>query len=325
MSIDRRTFEAAELMAQHPPRWHNGNKLVVAQVSCPPGAEHRGTIGYSRWAAMELPPRIEPLAADLVVTEPGFFDYRPTLDGAIEWHVNFADRQLFVAYAGSLLAQDELQVAEHPALGALREALVAGGRDPLTAGSDGPTPVLVTGVERRVTIATEPDPAAGRPGGLYGNAFGRADAHVVRQALTRLDPPTVTNLIAMAALPGGSGVYGESQIRTILVTAFTGFRAAAMESRELAPGSPVVVHSGFWGCGAFGGNRVLMSALQVVAAGMARLDRLVLHTGAPGGNGPVAEAREMIDRLIGANGIETGALVQDLAGQRLPWGVGDGN
>jgi len=324
MNIDRRTFEAADLMTRHPPRWHNDNKLVVAAVSCPPGAEHRGTIGYSRWAAMDLPPRVEPPVADLVVTQPGFFDYRPTLDGAIEWHVNFADRQLFVAYAGSLLAQDELQVAEHPALGALREALVAGGHAALTVGNEGPTPVLVSGVERRVAIATEPDATAGRPWGLYGNAFARADADVVRRALTRFDPPTVTNVIAMAALPGGSGAYREGEIRTILVTAFTGFRAAVLESAELAPGNPVVVHSGFWGCGAFGGNRVLMSALQMVAAGTAGLDRLVLHTGAPGGDGPVAEARELRAQLVGDAGIEMGALIRQLAAQRFPWGVSNG-
>jgi hypothetical protein len=39
------------------------------------------------------------------------------------WHVNFADPQLFVAYGSQLLAQDELQAAEHPLLGSIREAL----------------------------------------------------------------------------------------------------------------------------------------------------------------------------------------------------------
>lgn len=286
MSIDRRTFVAADLMAQHPPRWRDRNKLVVAEVSCPPGAEHRGAIGYSRWAAMDLPPRIGPLTPDLVIVRPGFYDYRPALDGAVEWHVNFADPHLFVAYGGSLLAQDELQVAEHPALAALREALVADGQPALTVAGGAPTPVLVTGVERRVSIATGPDAAAGRPGGLYGNAFAMANAEVVRRAVTRLDPRTVTNLIAMAAPSGGYGAYAGEEIETTLVTAFTGYRAAVLESEGLGAGRPVVVHSGFWGCGAFGGNRVLMSALQVAAADLAGLDRLVLHFGASGGEAP---------------------------------------
>ncbi len=42
-----------------------------------------------------------------------------------EWWVNFADPHLFVAYGSSLFAQDEIQVAEHPSLGHLREALYA--------------------------------------------------------------------------------------------------------------------------------------------------------------------------------------------------------
>lgn len=32
----------------------------------------------------------------------------------MEWYVNFADRNLFGYYGGTLLAQDELQVLEHP-------------------------------------------------------------------------------------------------------------------------------------------------------------------------------------------------------------------
>ena len=325
VSETRRQFAAADLMAQHPPRWHDRNKIVVADISCPPGATHNGTIGYSRWAAMELPARIEPLGPGLVVAQPGFFDYRPALDGAVEWHVNFADPHLFVAYGGRLLAQDELQVAEHPALGALREALVVAGERALTVDDGEPTPVLVTSVERRVAIATEPDADAGRPGGLYGNAFAHADPDVVRRAVTRQDPPTVTNLIAMAALPGGYGAYQTDEIETILVTAYTGFRAAVLESEDLESDSPVAVHSGFWGCGAFGGNRVLMSALQTAAAGMAGLDCLVLHTGAPDGEGPVEEAVELIAELIGPGGLETEAFIGELAARRFPWGVSDGN
>jgi hypothetical protein len=70
-------------------------------------------------------------------------------------------------------------------------------------------------------------------------------------------------------------------IEYVLVTAFTAFRAAALESaRSHGAGSPVVVHAGFWGCGAFGGHRVLMTTLQVLAAEMAGLHQIVLHTGA---------------------------------------------
>ena len=153
-------------MRDHPPIWTHPNKRAVYEIACPPGAVHSGTIGYSRWAAEPLPDRMH-RGADLVTAKPGYFDYAPVADDAntVEWHVNFADPYLFGAYAGALFAQDESQVVEHPALGAVKEALESVGIRPMTAESTGPTPVLVTGVERRVAVSTDPDPAAGRPRG----------------------------------------------------------------------------------------------------------------------------------------------------------------
>ena len=233
--LDRREFDAATLMAEYPPRLHNANKQVVCDIASPPGSVHRGRIGFTRWAAMRIPPHLDPVADQLVLGAPGFFDYAPTAASrdAIVWHANFADPNLFVADAGGLFAQDEMQVAEHPALGALREAMAAAGAPATTDGPGGPTPILVTGVERRASVATEPDAAACRPRGLYGSAFAAAVPEVIRRATTSVDPPTITNLMAIAAIPGGRGVYRPDQIEKTLTTAFTGFQAAALESVRL--------------------------------------------------------------------------------------------
>jgi hypothetical protein len=40
----------------------------------------------------------------------------------------------------------------------------------------------------------------------------------------------------------------------------------------------VEIHTGNWGTGAYGGNRVLMAALQLLAARLARTDTFVYHT-----------------------------------------------
>ncbi len=326
--LDRRAFDAAALLAGNPPRVHNANKQVVLDIARPPGAVHRGTIGYTRWAAMELPEQLDPVPPDLVLPVRGFFDYQPGLDGddVVEWHVNFADPRLFVAYAGGLFAQDEMQVAEHPGLASLKQALVAADVGTRTDGPDGPTPVLVTGVERRVAIETDPDAAAGRPHGLYGNAFAAAGPDAVRRATTPIDPPTVTNLVAIAAIAGGRGRYTQHEIRRALVTAFTGFRAAVVESERLAGGpARVVVHTGHWGCGAFGGNRVLMALLQVLAARMAGLERLVFHSGAPGGDAPIVEALGLIAALTGGELMATKDLLAVIDVHGFCWGVSDGN
>src|SRR5688572_7143362 len=163
------------------------------------------------------PPLVDPL--------PGYFDY--TGDDRGVWHLNFADPNLFFGYGGALLAQDELQAAEHPALGSLREALIAEGQPAITEDELRPTPVLVVGVERRCEILTAP--SSQRPAGLYGNRFSSAPVEVVREAIRVIAPPTRTNLIAMAAPGGGSGRYSRADIEQVLVTAYTGFSAAAIE------------------------------------------------------------------------------------------------
>ena len=190
-----------------------------------------------------------------------------------------------------------------------------------------PTPVLVTGVERRCRVATDPNDAEGRPSGLYGNAFARAGADTVVRATTRIHPATITNLIAMAAPPGGYGRYRVDEIELVLSTAFTGFRAAVLESqRDRGARVRVAVHTGYWGCGAFGGNRSLMALLQVLAARMAGLDRLVFHTGAPGGGGPLDEGLSLMRRDLGTGPHRStrGALA-GIHAMAFEWGVSDGN
>ena len=149
----------------------------------------------------------------------------------------------------------------------------------------------------------------------------------IRRATTPIDPPTITNLIAMAALPGGSGRYDLDEIAYVLRTAFTAFRAAVLESaRSRGSGCPVVVHTGFWGCGAFGGNRVLMTALQVLAAEMAGLERVVFHTGDASGVAAIDAARRLFEAgPITGSPVETRELIERIHAIGFEWGVSDGN
>ena len=128
--IEAFVFEAHRLMTTHPPVWHDPNKLVVHEIACPPGCRHGGQITYTRWRVMPLPERFVPMGTvQRTERREDVYDYEPVrvVEDAMEWHVNFADPDLFVAYGSELFAQDEIQVAEHPVLGALREALTAQG------------------------------------------------------------------------------------------------------------------------------------------------------------------------------------------------------
>ena len=327
--LDRLVFQASDLMAEHPPVWYDPNKQVVFDVSSPPGSTHAGEIVYTRWPALPLPARSDPRnATSLLETRESYYDYVPLgeSENAVDWHVNFADPDLFVAYNSSLFAQDEMQVTEHPALGALREALDTRQLPAVTVQSRRPTPVTITGVERRCHVATDVNIEEGRPAGLYGNAFSYADKEVVRRATTRIDPPTITNLIAMAAPVEGYGKYQAEQIRHVLDTAFTGFRCAISESERLRGGEcPVIIHTGFWGCGAFGGNRILMTILQLIAAEMAHVDHLVMHTFDATGTNAVKEATTIINTEFGSSPVNTDQLIDQSHALGFQWGISDGN
>jgi hypothetical protein len=312
----RAEWDAAELMAAFPPRFHHPHKRLlfdVAALSGPP----TGRVGVSRWGPTPLP---DALGGDVTLADaPGYFTYDDPEPGTIGWHQNFADPEVFAFYAGGLFAQDEMQVAEHPALASVREALVAAGHACCVA--SGPTPVLVTGVERRVSVDT--DPAPGRPGGLYGNRFAAAAPSVLQGAIRRIVPPTVSNVVAIAAPHPGTGMYTRAQIEGVLHTACSGYAAVVAESARIAPGARVVLHTGFWGCGAFGGNRLLMIALQAVAARLAGVDTVVFHVGPPAGLDDTAAARRLLAHLP-----STGTVAGFLAAvhdRGLRWGASDGN
>lgn len=324
--LERHTFDANRLMAEHPPILRHTNKLVVFTVACPEACTYEHELGYTRWPAFELPERVRPAdALEGVESRPTIFDYEPaSVPNAFEWHVNFADPLLFYAYGSGLFAQDEMQTAEHPVLGALVEALHVGAERAVTEDASGPTPVLITGAERRVHIATDRNEAEGRPRGLYGNEFSAASPDVVRNASTRLDPPTVTNLIALAAPAYGIGKYTREQMDRILVTAYTGFAAAVHESARLAPGAPVAVHTGYWGCGVFGGCRKVMALLQLIAAAMAGVDRVVFHTVSEEGAPSFAEAlRVLRDELAPLGEITTDELLDRIVAMGFSWGMSE--
>ena len=325
--IDLRMFDAERLVRDYPAVLRHRNKKAVYAIACPQGASHRGQVIYSRWRAMDLPTSFDTTkAADSVAVQESVYDYSlvsPTLS-SIVWHVNFADKNLFFAYGSGLFAQDEIQATEHPVLGSLREALIAEGLHALTVEDGTPTPVLVMGAERRCRVATDPNAAEGRPHGLYGNAFALADLEAVERATTRIDPPTISNLIAIAAPSGGYGLYQTEQIEHILTTAYSGFRAAVLESSRHRASASCVIHTGFWGCGAFGGHRVLMAMLQILAAGMAGIKSLVFHTVTPAGTKFLERAEALIRERL-ATVANTPDIIDRIAAMGFKWGVSDGN
>jgi hypothetical protein len=319
--LEHRQFDAETLVVEHPPRWGHPSKRAIYELHCHAGGPHAGTIEYARWPEPPLP---DTSTTPLRVTfRPGVFDYASVGD-AVVWHMNFADPHLFVAYDSALMAQDELQVAEHPALGSVREALRADHILPMTVGMDGrATPVTVSGVQRRCSIDTAPNADAGRPRGLYGNAFSIAPLGQVLAATTPLVPPSISNILAIAAPGGGVGAYTVEEIRHVAATAYAGFSAAHDAGGRIGPGLRTEIHTGFWGCGAFGGNRTLMTLLQFLAAELAGVD-LVFWT-VTELDLPIAKDACALYRQLRAGASQTDAFIESVAGLELEWGMPDGN
>lgn len=332
--IERFEFDAPDLMAKHPPVFSNPNKELIFDSACPRGCVHEGRVAFTRWQRM--PVSASPATNDIDVrsqsalrfeARPDVYDYRPVLadPGAMEWHVNFADPYVFSFYASDLMAQDEIQVAEHPAMAALREALV--GKSVLLTEEDGePTPILVSGVQRRVHFAFDRNVAEGRPDGLYGFRFQAAPPDVIARAVRAIEPPTVSNIIAIAAPRGGPGAYTPAELALILDTAYTGFRAAVLESaRVRGRDVPVAIHSGFWGCGVFGGNRTVMIFLQVLAAMLAGASCVVMHGVDDAGARGAQATHHLLASLVRDGHVTAQALLARLWQLEFHWGVGDGN
>ncbi len=320
----RLSWDAVTLMEQYPLRFTHESKEHAFGLVLPPGTVHAGAVEVTRWAAMPLPMVIPAGDGLRVEVQPNAYDYAPVTSATpmLEWHVNFADGSLFFGYGSWLFAQDEMQVLEHPALGAVREALLAGGHRALTLEGDVPTPVLVSGVERRCRIRTTPDASAGRPNGLYGKEFSQATDTQRAAGITLVDPPAVSHIIAIAAPAHGDGAYSRKQVKTILVTAYTGFRAAVLESQRAGLGT--VIHSGFWGCGAFGGNKVMMLMLQELAARMTGVEQLVQHVMDDAGVGVADQASSQVKDLMSAREVGIDDVIDRVVALGLRWGRGNG-
>lgn len=314
-------FAAADLAARHPPAFTDANKLVV-HARAAAGPAPAGAVAFSRWRAPALDAWSSRALVNLEVV-PGFFRYAEgDTSSERHWHVNFANYDVFSCYAGPLLAQDELQVLEHPGLASVRLAARAGGHSTLCTDDGEPYPILVSGVERRIAFRTAPSPSA--PGGLYGNQFARAPTHQVLEATTVLAPPSISNILAIEAPAYGTGAYSADTIRFILRTAAAGFRAAVLEPtlvRQLSP-ARTVIHTGFWGCGAYGGNRVLMTLLQLLAAELAGVERLVYYAADQAGVRQVEEAVARHAALPRDAAAE--ALVPAIVAMGYRWGVSNG-
>eukprot|EP01006_Ploeotia_vitrea_P037357 TRINITY_DN66123_c4_g1_i1.p1 TRINITY_DN66123_c4_g1~~TRINITY_DN66123_c4_g1_i1.p1 ORF type:complete len:365 (+),score=35.59 TRINITY_DN66123_c4_g1_i1:102-1097(+) len=327
----RTKFSLLGLSQTHPVFFRSPNKQYVLNMckDAVEGYSKDHEIVFSRWSSVntDFPQQFSgPLSNLEIEAQKGFFPYDSSGDDACDWWPNFAHSHLFVAWNSDLLAQDELQVCEHPVLASIQMELQHNKQ--LTPHSftadrevNKATPILIKNVPRVCAIDTSK--------GLYGNAFAHADPMDVKMSTKILNPPTISNLYCIEAPPGGYGAYSKRDIVDIFKTAYTAFRACKEETILGAPEDAkdsvrTVIRLGYWGCGAYGGNTTLMVALQLLAAHLAGVNKVVFHLAREGPK-PFAAGKELCQTLLDKTpngGVED--MLTQIESMKFKWGTSTG-
>lgn len=218
----------------------------------------------------------------------GSFRYDVSTAEAIHWTANFADSFLFGFCEGPLLAQDELQVLEHPALAHLKHGLPEELRVLQLYDA-----ALFQNVPRFGALNTSKSLPNGHS--LYGNYFTHASHEEILSRLTKFPAPTKSNIFAIAAPripPSLCGQpYQRKDLSALLLTSYNAFRGI----KELCPGQRIVIHTGNWGAGAFGNDPKTVHLLQLAAARWAGIDEIRMYPLSH--ESAFQEARELLEQI----------------------------
>jgi hypothetical protein len=300
--------------SQYPHHISNANKQFVYNYLVR-GRNIDDPVTVTKWGLKDPRPMNKlPLFATTkpqIVPVDGPFRYEASTADTVHWTANFADRNLFGFCEGPLLAQDELQVLEHPALAHVKNALPAEQRilEPLDT-------VLFQNVPRLGALdALTPIPAhdtqilyanyfatpaqaeilSRLTRSLYGNYFTNATQ---REILTRLTPfsyRTSSNIFAIVAPHISSALEGQPYQKKDLGRLFFTFYNASQSIKVTCPGKKIVLHTGNWGCGAFGNDPKTVYILQMAAARFAGIDELQIHPLSH--QNELQAARQLLDQI----------------------------
>ncbi|CAF0865650.1 unnamed protein product [Rotaria sp. Silwood1] len=327
-------MKSKDLYEKYSPSFRDKNKQFIFKYIneikhyCP--SPERSLL-VTRWKPFlpNIAPNNLSLTSTKITFMPNVFQYETCGDNqTVEWYLNFANHDLFAYYSGPLLAQDELQVLECIELAALREFFVQtiNTVGSYTTGSDKsthktvPTPILISNTERVIKMDTSK---------VYGNAFAKASERQLIQACNYLPQPQTVNLIAIEAPSQGQGSYTREQVNYIVTTCYVGFKAAqilayktralnAKNQRSSRSGNlRTKIHTGWWGCGAYGNNRKMMILTQILAAYWSQIDELIFHTETNEYDKDISEARAIVEKLLPDKNVDR--VIDEIVKLDLKW------
>jgi hypothetical protein len=263
-------------LSQHRQRIINPNKLFVYnQLTQGRSVGNQVTVrkfGLQDPRSLESRPLFNPTKPQVICVN-GPFRYDVSTSDTIHWTANFADKLLFGFCEGSLLAEDELQVLEHPALAHIADALSPDERTlhPLEVALFQNVPRLGA-LDAFTPLGLFPNSPT-----LYGNYFASATQAQILTRLTRFDNPVASNIFAIEAPRIHPILKDQPYQRSDLEKLFFTFYNAARGVKEICAGKKVVLHSGNWGAGAFGNDPKTVHLVQLAAARCAGVDELRMY------------------------------------------------
>lgn len=312
------SFNASELLIHYPPDVEHAKKQLLFKKALSNGLN--GQVSVQRYKEISLPLIYQPYTPETkVISHDGYFNYSAD-DSADNWYMNFAHSDLFHSYGFFMFAQDEIQVTEHPVLACIREMMLnrTDPLIPLTVEDGRPTPVLIRGAQRHLKIDTSK---------IYGARFARSDESTIKKSVVQIKPPTVSNIIAIEApVASGRSTYSHYEINAALRSAYSGFRAIVLSSiADLPIIKPVVLHAGNWGCGAYGGNRQLMLTIQIMAARLAGLSKIIFYNGMDHKKDVIQFDKALTRKFKFKPGQKIESVLNRLVARPFHWGISDGN
>ena len=309
------TIGANEVLSTHPPKIEHAKKQLLFDMAL---AKHPDVdVTVERFEEIPLPEVFQSYSPLTEVTaKRGYFRY--SVGDAQHCYMNFAHHDLFNGYGHFMFAQDEIQVAEHPLLASVREFMLTrtDRLRPRTVEDGAPTPVVIRSVPRMISIDTKQ---------IYGARFARSDDQLIRDSVQSIDTPLASNILAIEApISAGNRIYTRSEIENALRTAFSGFRAFIIGHTGSLT-KPIVLHTGNWGCGAYGGNRQLMISIQIMAASLSGISQIVFYCGADPTDSIAEFESQLNSRFNFRPGVKLRKVVDRLVNSAFPWGTPDGN
>ncbi len=234
-----------------------------------------------------------------ILERQGYFQYPQDTPNEKHWTLNYAHASLFGFCPGSLYAQDEHQVSEHPGLYHVYQAFKQQDDQALAKRRMGHLDerkgeiALLQNVARHGNVDTQK--YVPLLGNIYGNNFFQASQETILNCTKVFEKPQTSHIVAMPAACDPDKCYSQSfynkkDLQDLFHSVYTAFSAVKENSENKTP----VIDTGNWGCGAFGNNFKVIALLQIAAARAAGVD---LHYYPSDSFQAFREGHQLIDRI----------------------------